>query len=91
MLIPDAPATRGWAQECLGYSPSEHTPDGLMASWLAREAAREAESFEPLLPLPSDGRSTLDRYRRDGIFVARLGEFPETSDEEMMRVQPRRW
>lgn len=75
-LIPDAPATRRWAQECLSYSPSEHTPDGLMASWMAREAARDAESFVPLLPLTSDGTTSFDRYRRDGVFVSRPGELP---------------
>jgi hypothetical protein len=74
----------------MSYSPSEHTPDGLMAAWMAREAVREGESFVPLLPLPSDGRSTLDQYRREGIFVARPGELPEGFDDEWP-VQPRRW
>lgn len=78
--IPDAPATRAWVQECLTYSPSEHTPDGLMAAWLAREAAREAEAFVPLLPLTSGGTAPLDRYRREGVIVARPGMFPDEED-----------
>jgi hypothetical protein len=30
-----------WANECLDYDPSMHTGDRLMASWLAREGARQ--------------------------------------------------
>lgn len=31
-----------WVQECVNYRPGTHTGDRLMASWLAREAARIA-------------------------------------------------
>lgn len=80
-LIPDAPAKRAWVQECLTYSPSEHTPDGLMAGWLAREAARDSEGFVvALLPLTSGGAQALDRCRREGIIVARHGQFPEDGE-----------
>ena len=39
-IIPDAPATRAWARDLIVYSPSQHAGDRLIASWLAREAAR---------------------------------------------------
>ena len=42
-IIPDAPATRAWAQEMLAYSPRAHAGDRLIASWLAREAVRAGD------------------------------------------------
>jgi hypothetical protein len=33
--------TAGWIREMLDYDPKSHTGDALMASWLAREAARQ--------------------------------------------------
>lgn len=38
------PEAQAWLRECLYFNPSEHTGDRLMASWLAREAARR---FDP--------------------------------------------
>lgn len=31
-----------WLRECLAYTPSDHTGDRLMASWIARECARKS-------------------------------------------------
>jgi hypothetical protein len=42
-VVPDAPATRAWARELITYSPRSHTGDRVIASWLAREAARAAD------------------------------------------------
>jgi hypothetical protein len=42
-IVPDAPATRAWARELISYSPRSHAGDRLIASWLAREAARDAD------------------------------------------------
>ena len=48
-IIPDAPATRAWARELLSFSPTGHAGDRVIASWLAREAARSVEA-DLLLP-----------------------------------------
>lgn len=42
-IVPDAPATRTWARELLAFSPASHAGDRVVASWLAREAARAQE------------------------------------------------
>ncbi len=42
-VVPDAPATRTWARELISYSPRGHAGDRVIASWLAREAARAAD------------------------------------------------
>lgn len=47
-IVPDAPATRAWAREMIVYSPAQHAGDRLIASWLAREAARSNEAGAPL-------------------------------------------
>lgn len=57
--LPNDPMLLEWRNECLSYSPTDHTGDILMASWLAREAARqgvsvEGETIDPTLPLPPD-------------------------------------
>lgn len=36
-----APGVQRWIDECLEYEPGKHTGDVLMASWLAREQARQ--------------------------------------------------
>jgi hypothetical protein len=36
-----APEARAWLQELSAYRPSAHTGDRVMASWIAREAARK--------------------------------------------------
>ncbi len=51
---PDA-EVKAWIQEMLFYSPDSHTGDRLMASWFAREAARQWAA-----PM----RTTLDTQRR---------------------------
>lgn len=38
------PEIQQWVQECLFYSPSEHTGDRLMGSWFAREGWRLAQT-----------------------------------------------
>lgn len=35
------PEAQKWIDECLNYQPGEHSGDRLMASWIAREQARE--------------------------------------------------
>jgi len=35
------PNVQRWLDECLYYAPSKHTGDALMASWIAREQARQ--------------------------------------------------
>ncbi len=40
-LVP-AEEVAKWIRECQSYIPSEHTGDRLMASWIARECARQA-------------------------------------------------
>lgn len=50
-VVPDAPATRAWARELLAFSPGQHTGDRVMASWLAREAARTGAAG-PAFPAP---------------------------------------
>ena len=35
-----SPEVQAWIREMLYYSPTAHTGDRLMASWLAREALR---------------------------------------------------
>lgn len=50
-IVPDAPATRAWARELIVYSPSQHAGDRLIASWLAREAARSNEGGAPIGPV----------------------------------------
>lgn len=52
-LIPCDPSGRcppeieEWIQGCLYYSPNLHTHDALMASWMAREQAREWGALNP--------------------------------------------
>ncbi len=50
-IVPDAAATRAWARELMVYSPSHHPGDRLIASWLAREAARSNEGGMAMGPL----------------------------------------
>ncbi|MBA60064.1 MAG: hypothetical protein CMQ40_12955, partial [Gammaproteobacteria bacterium] len=40
-LVPGEEIAR-WIRECQAYIPTEHTGDRLMASWIARECARQA-------------------------------------------------
>ena len=40
-MVP-SPEVAAWIQEATSYIPTEHTGDRLMASWIAREAARKA-------------------------------------------------
>jgi hypothetical protein len=42
VLEPASEEVAHWASELLAYTPDEHTGDRLMASWIARECAREA-------------------------------------------------
>jgi len=76
-VVPDSPMTRAWMRELLAYSPAGHTGDRVMASWLAREAARTAEGAPPFpvpfltslapMPLPAGAN----------VITARPGEFSE--------------
>lgn len=40
-MVPN-PEVSSWVRECTSYVPTEHTGDRLMASWIAREAARKS-------------------------------------------------
>lgn len=42
------PAIQKWIDDCLYYVPSKHTGDILMASWFAREMAREWGALNPI-------------------------------------------
>lgn len=44
-IVPDAPETRAWARELIAFSPAGHPGDRVVASWLAREAARAFEDL----------------------------------------------
>lgn len=50
--LPKEPQMLAWRQQCLNYSPGEHTGDLLMASWFAREAAREGLVDTKAAPRP---------------------------------------
>jgi hypothetical protein len=50
-IVPDHAETRAWARELLAFSPSSHPGDRVVASWLAREAARAAEERPRLGPV----------------------------------------
>ena len=76
-VLPDAPMTRAFARELLAYNPAGHTADKIMACWLAREAARTAESAPPfatpfLTSLPPMGFPV-----GPNVITAKPGEFPE--------------
>lgn len=44
--LPLEEAIHHWRADCLSYSPDKHVGDTLMASWFAREAARQAQYVE---------------------------------------------
>ncbi len=59
-IVADAPATRAWARELLAFSPSGHPGDRVVASWLARQAAREYEGRPRVSPFPMPGQFSTD-------------------------------
>jgi hypothetical protein len=51
-IVPDDVETRTWARELIGFSAAGHPGDRVVASWLAREAAREDEERLRVSPFP---------------------------------------
>jgi hypothetical protein len=76
-VVPDSPMTRTWMRELLAYNPAGHTGDRVMASWLAREAARTAEAAPPF-PVPFiTGLAPMQLPAGTNVITARPGEFSE--------------
>lgn len=67
-IVPEAPETRAWGRELLAYSPSSHPGDRIVASWLAREAAREHQPAG-LPPLPGYSDWEMADDYDDGTWV----------------------
>jgi hypothetical protein len=59
-IVPDDIDTRAWARELIGFSPASHPGDRVVASWLAREAAREYEGRPRVSPFPQPGEYGAD-------------------------------
>jgi hypothetical protein len=76
-IVPDAPATRTWVRELLAYNPAGHTGDRVMASWLAREAARTAEAAPPF-PVPFlTSLAPMQFPVGENVITSRPGGLPE--------------
>lgn len=67
-IVPDAPETRAWARELIAFSPAGHPGDRVVASWLAREAARAFEEQPTARPFLGTSDSTLDTDEEDPAF-----------------------
>ena len=48
------PEVSAWIDDCLYYNPAAHTGDRLMASWFAREAARQQHRNKPATMIQLD-------------------------------------
>jgi hypothetical protein len=62
--LPLEPFIHQWRADCLSYSPDKHTGDTLMASWFAREAARQAQYVEAGVVDPEVERRSHSRQLR---------------------------
>ena len=76
-VVPDSPMTRTWMRELLAYNPASHTGDRVMASWLAREAARTAEAAPPFATPFLTSLPPMQFPAGGNVIVARPGEFSE--------------
>jgi len=56
-----APMVQEFVDACLNYTPSEHTPDILMASYMARQIAREWGVLSGGDVAPSNDIGVMDR------------------------------
>ncbi|HET9959633.1 MAG TPA: hypothetical protein VFQ61_34310 [Polyangiaceae bacterium] len=68
-IVPDAPETRTWARELLAFSPAAHPGDRLVASWLAREAAREYEARPRVSPFFAESEFRQDEDEDSAFWV----------------------
>lgn len=67
-IVPDAPETRAWARELTAFSPAGHPGDRVVASWLAREAARAFEE-QPRVGLTAGASEFYENEEDDRFWV----------------------
>lgn len=59
--IPATEELRNWLAECASYTPTEHAGDRLIASWIAREAARKFDHQQSPIDELYENLDTLQR------------------------------
>ncbi len=63
-VLPTEPAMHAWRSDCLSYTPGQHVGDTLMASWLAREAARASGVGSAAIVHPGGVRASTTLHAR---------------------------
>ncbi len=87
-IVPDDVETRTWARELIGFSAAGHPGDRVVASWLAREAAREYEERPRVLPFPQPGEYDEDEDYATHYWVLGPGQGRPLLAEDRVQATP---
>jgi hypothetical protein len=77
-IVPDSTETRTWAREMLAFSPMSHPGDRLVASWLAREAARDFEGLPQARPMLGESEVYANEDENDWWVLGPMPARPES-------------